>query len=95
MDAKGRATIKAFADKEAAAKNSRPALAVSSAGTCYDRRTGDALRFLRPGGVSRRRLWRKVWDHARARLLHALFDGVAARLKQDIEVEAKDGLTAN
>ena len=76
MDAKGRATIKAFADKDAATKEQQ-----SSAGNLVSwdvlrvQGTGDALRVLRPGGVSRGCLRREVRDDARLRLLHALLDG--------------------
>ena len=67
MDAKGRATVKVFADKDAATKEQQ-----SSAGQSGDlgcaalQGTGDPVRVLRPGGVSRGCLRGEVRDDARA-----------------------------
>jgi thioredoxin 1 len=94
MDAKGRATIKAFADKEAATKEqqSNPGNLVS-----WD--------VLRSKELATRCAFcdRAVYPedacgvkfgttHGHGCCTHCSM-GVAARLKQDIEVEAKDGLT--
>ena len=76
MDAKGRPTIKAFADKDAADQGTAGQPGQSSRlGRAAVQGTGHALRFLRPRGVSRGRLRREVRHNARARLLHALLDG--------------------
>ncbi len=94
MDAKGRATIKAFADKESATKEqqSNPGNLVS-----WD--------VLRSKELATRCAFcdRAVYPedacgvkfettHGHGCCTHCSI-GVAARLKQDIEVEAKDGLT--
>ena len=76
MDAKGRATVKAFADKDAATKEQQKYRGqCGGLGRTERQGAGDALRLLRPGGVSRGRLRREVWDDARLWLLHALLDG--------------------
>jgi thioredoxin 1 len=94
MDAKGRPTIKAFADKEAAAKEQQ-----TSPGNLV---TWDVLRAKE---LATRCAFcdRAVYPedacgvkfgttHGHGCCTHCSM-GVAARLKQDIEVEAKDGLT--
>jgi thioredoxin 1 len=94
MDAKGRPTIKAFADKEAAAKEQQ-----SSPGNLL------AWDVLRSKELATRCAFcdRAVYPedacgvkfgttHGHGCCTHCSM-GVAARLKQDIEVEAKDGLT--
>jgi len=94
MDAKGRATIKAFADKDAAAREQR-----SSPGNLL------AWDVLRSKELATRCAFcdRAVYPedacgvkfgttHGHGCCTHCSM-GVAARLKQDIEVEAKDGLT--
>jgi thioredoxin 1 len=94
MDAKGRATIKAFADKEAATKEQQ-----SNPGNLV---TWDVLRSKE---LATRCAFcdRAVYPedacgvkfgttHGHGCCTHCSL-GVAARLKQDIEVEAKDGLT--
>ena len=94
MDAKGRATIKAFADKEAALKEQQSA-------------SGNLVPWevLRSKELATRCAFcdRAVYPedacgvkfgttHGHGCCTHCAM-GVAARLKQDIEVEAKDGLT--
>ena len=94
MDVKGRATIKAFADKEAATKEQQ-----SNSGNLV---TWDVLRSKE---LATRCAFcdRAVYPedacgvkfgttHGHGCCTHCSM-GVAARLKQDIEVEAKDGLT--
>jgi len=94
MDAKGRATIKAFADKESATKEQQ-----SNPGNLV---TWDVLRAKE---LATRCAFcdRAVYPedacgvkfgttHGHGCCTHCSM-GVAARLKQDIEVEAKDGLT--
>ena len=94
MDAKGRATIKAFADKAAAAKEHQ-----TSPGNTL------AWELLRSKELATRCAFcdRAVYPedacsvrfgtaHGYGCCTHCSM-GVAARLKQDIEVEAKDGLT--
>ena len=94
MDAKGRATIKAFADKEAATKEQQ-----SNAGNLV------SWDVLRSKELATRCAFcdRAVYPedacavkfgttHGYGCCTHCAM-GVAARLKQDIEVEAKDGLT--
>jgi len=94
MDAKGRATIKAFADKDAATKEQQ-----SNPGNLV---TWDVLRSKE---LATRCAFcdRAVYPedacgvkfgttHGHGCCTHCAM-GVAARLKQDIEVEAKDGLT--
>jgi thioredoxin 1 len=94
MDAKGRPTIKAFADKEAATKEQQ-----ASPGNLV------AWDVLRSKELATRCAFcdRAVYPedacgvkfgttHGHGCCTHCAM-GVAARLKQDIEVEAKDGLT--
>lgn len=94
MDAKGRPTIKAFADKEAATKEQQ-----ASPGNLF------AWDVLRSKELATRCAFcdRAVYPedacgvkfgttHGHGCCTHCSM-GVAARLKQDIEVEAKDGLT--
>ncbi|MBI5388357.1 MAG: thioredoxin fold domain-containing protein [Verrucomicrobia bacterium] len=94
MDAKGRPTIKAFAEKEAATKEQQ-----SSPGNLL------AWDMLRSKELATRCAFcdRAVYPedacgvkfgttHGHGCCTHCTM-GVAARLKQDIEVEAKDGLT--
>ncbi len=94
MDAKGRPTIKAFADKEAAAKEQQ-----ASSGNLL------GWEVLRSKELATRCAFcdRAVYPedacgvkfgttHGHGCCTHCSM-GVAARLKQDIEVEAKDGLT--
>ena len=67
MDAKGRATMKAFADKDAATKEQQSsARQCGVLGGAAVEGTGDAVRVLRPGGVSGGCLRREVRDDARA-----------------------------
>ena len=95
MDAKGRATIKAFADKDAAAKEQQ---AASGSIVTWDvlrskelaTRCGFCDRAVYPEDASKVTVDGTTRTHGCC--THCAM-GVAARLQKDIEVEAPDGLT--
>jgi len=91
----GAAHHQAFAAKAGATKEQQANPAISSSGTCSaPRNWPPAARSCDRALYPEDACGVKFGHDPRAWLLHALSMGVAARLKQDIEVEAKDRLTA-
>jgi len=94
MDAKGRATIKAFGDKDAATKEQQGSSGnLVSWGVLRSKELATRCAFCDRAVYPEDACGVKFGTtHGHGCCTHCAM-GVAARLKQDIEVEAKDGLT--